>query len=132
MEWLRPSPACSDLACDGPPLHSLWPPLLADLLINLARRAISIRGLLDSEFLDGDRCCEIQITAQSPDKAICTIRSAARLASDHRSSQHLSGREGLDRRGFMRRFTTSLSVAALNEKPLVVAIIEIDGAAALA
>jgi len=130
VDWLCPSPACYEEARDGPSIHSLWSPALADLLLRLVRRAISIRGMLDSEFLDGERCCEIQMTAHSPDTAICTIRPAVRPATDATRPQQ-SGPAGFDRRGFMRRLKTSLSIAALNEKPLALAIIELEGIAAL-
>src|SRR5207245_8991169 len=38
----------------------------------------------------------------------------------------------LDRRGFLRRFKQSMSVAALREMPLAVAVIHVDGIADIA
>jgi predicted signal transduction protein with EAL and GGDEF domain len=123
VDWLRP-----EQSSDGKRVDSVWPPEVADLIQKLARRAISVRGTLDAELGDGERRCELQVTAQSPDRAICVIRALTNVVPEDSSSPSASiAKPHFDRRGFLRRFKNSISIAALNERPLAVAIIHVDG-----
>ena len=123
VDGLRP-----DRASDGKRVDSLWPPETANLIQTLTRRAISARGTLDAELRDGERRFELQVTAQSPERAICVIRAATAESPEVPSARSVAGaKPHLDRRGFLRRFKNSISIAALNERPLSVAVIHLDG-----
>lgn len=123
VDWLRP-----EQSSDGKRVDSVWPPEVADLIQKLARRAISVRGTLDAELGDGERRCELQVTAQSPDRAICIIRASTNVVPEDSGSPSASiVKPYFDRRGFFRRFKNSISIAALNERPLAVALIHVDG-----
>ncbi|HZF31172.1 MAG TPA: EAL domain-containing protein [Gammaproteobacteria bacterium] len=101
-----------------------WSQPTAQLIRQLVRNAIADRAALEGRFQERDRQYEIRVTPQGPDRALCVIRRAlgdARAAAtgEHRQLQ-------LDRRGFLRRFKESISVAALSERPLSVAVLYID------
>src|SRR5207237_1209281 len=67
-------------------------------------------------------------SARGPERALCIIRQAAATSRD----DSLEGSDErplpqLDGRGFLRRCKESMAMAALRERPLAVAVIQLDG-----
>jgi EAL domain-containing protein (putative c-di-GMP-specific phosphodiesterase class I)/GGDEF domain-containing protein len=113
---------------EGKNLESVWPAAIAELVKQLARRAIAIRGATEAEFTDGVSRFEARVSPQGPDRVICVIRPALTEISDHKATKRGDvPATQLDRRGFLRRLKESMSVASLKERPLAVAIVRVDG-----
>jgi hypothetical protein len=119
---LRP---CRDFA--GLQLEALWPPPVAQLLRQLTRKAIALRTTAQARFEEGGCAYEARVSAQGPERAICVLFAAAVPTADDLDSTDERPRPQLDRRGFLRRFKESISLAALREAPLAIALIEVDG-----
>jgi EAL domain-containing protein (putative c-di-GMP-specific phosphodiesterase class I)/GGDEF domain-containing protein len=104
-----------------------WSETTTTLIRQLARKVISQRTTLEAQFREQGRQYEIRVTAQGPDRALCAIRNV--LAASRDDSAEATGerpRPELDRRGFLKRFKESLSVATLREKSIAVAVLYID------
>ena len=117
-------------APDGRHLESLWPAPVAELLKQLVRKAIAKRAPTEARFQDEGRSFEVRVSAQGPDRAICVIRPT--LVAAQEDTLDLTDerpRPQLDRRGFLKRFKESVSVAALREKRMAIAVIHVDGIA---
>jgi EAL domain-containing protein (putative c-di-GMP-specific phosphodiesterase class I) len=115
---------------EGRHLEDLWPAALAKLLKQLIRKAISARVPAEARFDDEGRSFEVRVTPQGPERALCVIRPA--LIAAQEDSLDLTDerpRAQLDRRGFLKRFKESVSVAALRENQLAIAVIHVDGIA---
>jgi EAL domain-containing protein (putative c-di-GMP-specific phosphodiesterase class I)/GGDEF domain-containing protein len=123
LKRLRPEHASPELK-----LSDIWPAPLATLVLQLVRKAIAARETLEAEVEDAELRCEVQVTPQSRDRAICVLRAGAPIGSNL-SNPARAGEPnaGLDRRGFLRRFKQSMSVAALSETPVALALIQVDG-----
>jgi EAL domain-containing protein (putative c-di-GMP-specific phosphodiesterase class I)/GGDEF domain-containing protein len=110
-----------------------WSEQTAVLLRRLVRKAIADRAPAEARFAERDAQYEMRVTPQGPDRAICTIRpvlaapggDALEQTGEHRRLQ-------LDRRGFLRRFKESISIAALRERPLAVGVLYIEEIADIA
>lgn len=105
-----------------------WSEATSTLMKQLVRRSIAQRGPAEARFQEGGRDYDIRVTAQGPDRAVCSIRAV--LADLREPSHEATGahpRPEVDRRGFLRRLRESMSVAALREQPLAVAVLYIDG-----
>src|SRR5881275_445991 len=124
---LRPS---RDLA--GQRLEAVWSRHVASLLRQLARRAIVSRATAEARFEEGGCAYEARASAHGPECAICVVRAAATAPEDALDATDERPRPQLDRRGFLRRFKESMSMAALREMPLAVAVIHVDGIADIA
>jgi EAL domain-containing protein (putative c-di-GMP-specific phosphodiesterase class I)/GGDEF domain-containing protein len=125
---LRPSRDCT-----GERLEAVWSRSVAALLKQLTRRAIALRSTTEARFEDGACAYEARASAHGPERAICVVRAAAAASRDEAlESTDERPRLQLDRRGFLRRFKESMSVAALREMPLAVAVIHVDGIADIA
>ncbi len=118
---------------EGQHVESVWPKSVAGLVMQLVRKVIARRTAMESRFQHDGHDYEARVSPQGPDRALCVIRAllpdapeAALEATDERP------RPQLDRRGFLRRFKESMSVAALREKPISVAVIHMDGIADIA
>jgi predicted signal transduction protein with EAL and GGDEF domain len=112
----------------GQRFEEVWPAPVAELLKQLTRKAIAIRDVTEAGFDFGGRHVEVRVSAQGPDRAVCVLRLAlARPAEDPLEATDERPRPELDRRGFLRRFRESISVAALCEKPAALAVIHVDG-----
>jgi EAL domain-containing protein (putative c-di-GMP-specific phosphodiesterase class I)/GGDEF domain-containing protein len=112
----------------GKRFEAVWSEPTARVLKQLTRRAIALRTTTEARFQDGGHNFEARVSAQGPDRAICVIRVA--LAGSQDDPLEATGerpRPELDRRGFLRRFKESTSVAALREEPIAVAVIYVDG-----
>ncbi len=100
-----------------------WSRSTAKLIRQLAHKAIADRTAVEARFRQRGKRYEIRVNPQSPDRAICVIRPAlgdgVDWTGEYRQLQ-------LDRRGFLRRFKESISVAALREQPIAVAVLYID------
>lgn len=118
----------------GKRLLSVWPESLAGAIVQLARRAIAQRATMELSFKNADLGYEARVSAQGPDRVICVIRAAlpSGAPDDILSSTGELQRPQLDRRGFLRRFQQTLSLAAISEKPAAVAVIHVDGVADIA
>ena len=105
-----------------------WPPALGTLIKQLVRRAIAGRKAVEAPFTDPPHRYHLRVNAQGPDRAICLITaSAAPSADDSLAGTGEHHRPELDRRGFLRRFQQTLALAAIQEKPAAVAVIQLDG-----
>jgi len=124
---LRPS---RDLT--GQRLEAVWPRPVAALLRQLARRAVASRATTEARFEEGGCAYEARASAHGPECAICVVRAAATAPEDALDATDERPRPQLDRRGFLRRFKESMSMAALREMPLAVAVIHVDGIADIA
>jgi diguanylate cyclase len=112
----------------GKRLAEIWPGPVAELIRRLTRRSIAERSSSEARFQQAGRDYEVRASAQGPDRALCVIRPMTAAAPDE--ALDATGelpRPQLDRRGFLRRFREAMSMAALCEKPIAVAVIHIDG-----
>ena len=117
----------------GQRLEGVWSRPVAGLLRQLTRRAIASRTTADARFEEGGCAYEARASAHGPERALCVVRAAAAGAQDDAlDATDERPRPQLDRRGFLRRFKESMSVAALREMPLAVAVIHVDGIADIA
>lgn len=115
-------------ACEGQKIDTIWPEALAALIMRLMRRALSTRAATEAEFQYEGGTYEARVTASGPNRVICVIRASLAPVSQAVVSSDRSDRAPhLDRRGFLRRFRESISKASLNERPLAVAIVHLDG-----
>jgi predicted signal transduction protein with EAL and GGDEF domain len=105
-----------------------WSEPTATLIRQLLRRSIANRATVEARFQERERDYEIRVTAQGPERAVATIRAAFRGSPDEAVDTTAERRRPeLDRRGFLRRFKESMSVATLREKSLAIAVLFIDG-----
>jgi predicted signal transduction protein with EAL and GGDEF domain len=114
----------------GRRLEDVWPAAVAKLLKQLIRKAISSRAPAEARFDDEGSSFEVRVTAQGPERAMCVIRPT--LVAPQEDSLDMTDerpRAQLDRRGFLKRFKESVSVAALRENQLAIAVIHVDGIA---
>jgi predicted signal transduction protein with EAL and GGDEF domain len=96
----------------------------------LTRKAISQRASVEARFQESGRNYDARVSAQGPDRAICVIREIlAAPAADALDLTDERRAPRLDRRGFLRRFRESVSLAMLRENPISIAIIYVDGIA---
>lgn len=123
VQGLRP-PAQSAGAAFVP----AWSEATAELVKLLVRRSIAQRTTLESRFKEAGQEYDLRVTAQGPDRAVAVIRAVLPGSPDESAESTGSRpRPELDRRGFIRRFKESMSVAVLREKSLAVAVLYIDG-----
>ena len=122
-------PAATLPGCSSRPL---WPAPVAQLLRQLTRKAITLRTTAQARFEEGGCAYEARVSAQGPERAICVLFAATVPTADDLDSTDERPRPQLDRRGFLRRFKESISLAALRETPLAVAVIDVDGIADIA
>ncbi|HEY2635469.1 MAG TPA: diguanylate cyclase, partial [Steroidobacteraceae bacterium] len=112
----------------GQRLDAVWPEAVAELVMRLCRRAIALRASTEARFQDGGRHYDVRLIARGPDRTLCVIRQELAVAPE--DTLDITGerpRPQLDRRGFLRRFKESMSLATLCEKPAAVVVIHIDG-----
>jgi len=113
---------------EGKDLESFWPAPVAQLIRQLARRAIAIRQAAEADFTDGESRYEARVTPQGPDRVICVIRASLIVSSKENPAARDEVAQTLpDRRGFLRRLKESMSVASLKEQPLAVVMVRVDG-----
>jgi hypothetical protein len=116
----------------GQRLEALWPEAAATPVNQLVRKALSVRAATETKFTHDGTEYEARVTPQGPDRALCVIRSRAVAVQDTLELPGARPRPQLDRRGFLRRFKETMSVAALRERPIAVAVIHVDGIADIA
>jgi EAL domain-containing protein (putative c-di-GMP-specific phosphodiesterase class I) len=111
-----------------------WSDATGTLVRQLARKAIADRAPVESRFRERDQQYEIRVNPQGPDRALCTIRPSLREAAGESALEQTGEHRKLqlDRRGFLRRFKESTSVAALCERPVAVAVLYIEEIADIA
>ncbi|HEX7061359.1 MAG TPA: EAL domain-containing protein [Woeseiaceae bacterium] len=106
-----------------------WSRSTAELIRRLTRKAIADRTAVDARFRQDEKRYEIRVSPQGPERAVCVIRPSlgdgVDWTGEHRPLQ-------LDRRGFLRRFKESISIAALREQPIAVGVLFIDEIADIA
>jgi EAL domain-containing protein (putative c-di-GMP-specific phosphodiesterase class I)/GGDEF domain-containing protein len=113
--------------------EAVWPEPMADLVMQLTRKAIAQRTATEARFQHNGREHEARVTPQGPDRALCVVRVVLVDAWDDAldaTDERLPPR--LDRRGFLQRFRESLSIAALREEQLALAVIHLDGVSDIA
>lgn len=113
--------------CVGQNTDSIWPPAVATAVARLLRHAIASRTPQDKEFAHDGVRYDARVTAQGPQRAVCVIRPVTTEPIEETSLAQDNPRAHLDRRGFLRRFKESIAIASLNERPLALAIIHLDG-----
>ena len=112
----------------GKRIESVWPGAVAAVVMRLSRRAIDLRASAEAKFEDGGLRYEARLIAQGPSRALCVIRAdSAATAEDALEITGERPPPQLDRRGFLRRFKESMSLATLCEKPAAVAVLHLDG-----
>ena len=117
----------------GQRIEALWPADLAGQIAQLTRKALALRAAADTRFQRGGREYEARASPQGPDRALCVIRALLPVSQDGGlETSDERPRPQLDRRGFLRRFKESMSLAALRETPIAVAVIHVDGIADIA
>jgi EAL domain-containing protein (putative c-di-GMP-specific phosphodiesterase class I)/GGDEF domain-containing protein len=112
----------------GQNVDALWPVPRANLIKQLTRKAIASRSTTEARFQEGERNYEMRASAQGPDRAVCVIRpleATSQPDAADATAERLAPQ--FDRRGFLRRFKESVSMAALREKPLSVAVLQLEG-----
>jgi EAL domain-containing protein (putative c-di-GMP-specific phosphodiesterase class I)/GGDEF domain-containing protein len=120
---LTPEPDAVGNHCE-----TVWPQQVAQVIKRLAHGAIGRRSSTEASFQHLGQNYEARANAQGPDRALCIIRRVLAAApEDTLESTGVRPAPRLDRRGFLRRFKDSMSLAALCEKPAAVAIIHVDG-----
>jgi EAL domain-containing protein (putative c-di-GMP-specific phosphodiesterase class I)/GGDEF domain-containing protein len=108
--------------------EAVWPESIAGLVVQLTRKAIAQRTTAEARFQHDGREHEARVTPQGPDRALCVMRVVSVDAQDESleaADERLPPQ--LDRRGFLQRFRESLSIAALREDPIALAVIHLDG-----
>src|SRR5258707_1274613 len=106
---------------------------MAALLKQLTRKTIAVRATTEARVQDRGRDYEARGTRQGPHRAMCVIRAVLAGSQDGAiEATDERPRPQLDRRGFLRRFKESMSLAVLREKPIAVAVIQVDGIADIA
>ena len=116
----------------GKRLEDLWSSPVSRLLKQLTRKAIGLRATVQARFDEGGCAYEARVSAQGPERAICVLFACTDLARNNIESSDERPSLRLDRRGFLRRFRESLSLATLREQPLAIALVEVDGIADVA
>jgi EAL domain-containing protein (putative c-di-GMP-specific phosphodiesterase class I)/GGDEF domain-containing protein len=120
-------------AASGDAFSPGWSETTAALVRQLVRKAIADRAPAEARFNEREDDYEIRVTPQGPDRAICVVRPI--LAASSSAGLEVTGEHRqlqLDRRGFLRRFKETISVAALRERPVAVAVLYIDEIADIA
>ena len=110
-----------------------WSETTGALVRRLVRNAIADRAPVEARFRERDEQYEVRVTPQGPDRAICVVRPA--LATAGNAGLEATGelrQLQLDRRGFLRRFKETISVAALRERAVAVAVLYIEEIADIA
>ena len=117
----------------GQKCEILWPQHVAEVIKRLMLAAIASRASSEASFQHLGLNHEARVSAQGPDRALCVIRRVMTGALEEAlESSDVRARPMLDRRGFLRRFKDSMSLAALCEKPAAVAVIHVDGVTEIA
>jgi len=116
----------------GRHLEALWPEPSATLVVQLVRKAIAQRMATEVKFQHGGCEYEARVSPQGPDRALCVVRVVLNTQDEAVESSDERPRPQLDRRGFLKRFKESTSLAALREKPIAIAVIHLDGIADIA
>ena len=101
-----------------------WPEAVSTLIAQLARRAIADRGSSEAGFEHAGESFEIRVTAVAQDRCACVLRPVTATPADRRLAS--APRSEPDRRGFLRRLKEAISSARIREKPLAVAVIQIE------
>jgi hypothetical protein len=105
--------------------ESSWSSQMDTLVKLVVRHAIAGRTRVNAELIDNSIRYDIRAIAKRPDLAICVIRlSTAQTATDQ---AEVAPAPHLDRRGFLRGLSDSLSVATLKEQRLAISIIRVEG-----
>jgi EAL domain-containing protein (putative c-di-GMP-specific phosphodiesterase class I)/GGDEF domain-containing protein len=117
---LKPKPGELGQSC-----QQLWPDPIARLLIRLTRKAIVQRAPVEATLNAGAEQYELRANPVGPDRALICVRPV--LASPPTDDTDTHRRPQLDRRQFLRRYRDSMAQAALRERVIAVAVIQIDG-----
>jgi predicted signal transduction protein with EAL and GGDEF domain len=112
---------------EGEAFQPTWPEAVQVLIARLARRALADRGVAESLFECRGHTFEIRVTAIGQERCIGVMRTAEpAVLADRRAAEAAGGSPELDRRGFLKRLKEALANARLRERPLAVAVIQIE------
>ncbi len=124
---------------DVPPLRALlergtgWSQETLGLLRQLARRCIAAREPVEGRLREADFDCELRVAPLGPDRVVCTVRRALAKPTDRTPDDTgIQRRPGLERRSFTRQLRDRLALSTLNERPLAVALIHVEGLSGIA
>jgi len=107
----------------GTMLAALWPEPLVTRIAQLTSKAISLRGSSTDELAIGTDRYALRVTALGPDRVDCQIRALQSTKPDPSTLTLHS----LQRRLFLRQLKGSIALAGLRERPLALAVIQVDG-----
>lgn len=112
----------------GAALAALWPEPLVTRIGQLTSKAIALRGSSAAELAVGTDRYAVRVTALSPERVDCVIRTLPSQKADPSTLTLHS----LQRRLFLRQLKESIALAALRERPLALAVIHMEGLADVA
>jgi predicted signal transduction protein with EAL and GGDEF domain len=112
----------------GKSVSDLWPEDIAAGLLQRVRKSLHDRGTSEFEFVLGERRLEARITAHGRDRVLCIIRDALAM-EEHggRDDVRAGTREGLQRRALFERLIQSVADARLQERPLSLLMVHLQG-----
>lgn len=109
-------------------VQEIWPAPVAELVSQLTRRAIALRGNADTTYRDEHYQFDARAYAQGPDRALCVLRAlTARGSGEASATADDAPGPHLDRRGLIKRFNQSVAMAQLAERAMAAAVIQVDG-----
>ncbi|HEX7236427.1 MAG TPA: EAL domain-containing protein [Gammaproteobacteria bacterium] len=111
-----------------------WSEPTAVLVRQLVRRVLVDRAPVEAQFREREKQYDIRVHPQGVDRVVCVIRPTLREAGGDAALENTgeNRKPQLDRRGFLRRFKESTSVATLCERPVAVAVLFIEEIADIA
>jgi predicted signal transduction protein with EAL and GGDEF domain len=112
----------------GTVLAAVWPEPLVARIAQLTSKAIALRGSSAAELAVGNDRYAVRVTALGPERVDCVIRALPSLKADPSTLTLHS----LQRRLFQRQLKESIALAALRERPLALAVIQVEGLADIA
>jgi predicted signal transduction protein with EAL and GGDEF domain len=109
----------------GRGLGAIWPEPVGGQLRVALRRALADRGSAEVTFLLQGHRYDARFTARGPDRALCVIRDAGEV----RTEAAADGVRSTDksRREFHSTLQAAVADATLQERPLAVALVHLDG-----
>jgi predicted signal transduction protein with EAL and GGDEF domain len=112
----------------GKSCDAFWPSPVAEVVKRLTQGAIGFRKSTQATFQHLDQHFEARVHPQGPNRVLCVLRRLETLVPDDTlDSTDIRPRPHSDRRGFLRRFKESMSLATLCEKPAALVVIHLDG-----
>ena len=112
----------------GQAVATIWPEPLVTRIGQLTSKALSIRGTSAGDVTVGDDRYAVRVTALGPDRVDCLIGALPGPRLDPSTVTLHS----LQRRLFLRQLKEAIALGALRERPLALAVIQVEGLADIA